>query len=183
MTFIPTIYKDLHIPSFFLGNRMLKVKREHKYLGALLTDSGTDDTDINRQMRSVYIQGNIIIQKFAMCTDDVKVQLLRTYCYNMYGCQLWSKFSKQTFDKLRVAYNNIFRIFMSIDRRTSVSEAFIQRNVHHFNVLYRKLIYNFRSRLFNTDNVILRAIVCSPFFIYGSQLNSRWKDILYTHVQ
>mgnify|MGYP007121470693 CR=1 FL=1 len=97
--------------------------------------------DINRQMRCIYVQGNVVISKFGTCTDDVKCKLFKSYCYNMYGCQNWANYSQRDLDKLRVAYNNIFRTFMSIDRKTSVSAAFIDKGIDHFNVLYRKIVY------------------------------------------
>ena len=181
MAFIPVMYKDLHLPSMFLGNTKLKVTKEHKYLGAFLNSNCMDDIDINRQMRSVYIHGNCIIQKFRMCSNDVKVQLFRSYCYNMYGSPLWSNFTPRVLDKLRVAYNNVFRTFMFIDRRASVSQAFVQRNIHHFNVIFRKSIYGFRTRLLKSENELVSTIIRSPFFIYGSFLNLHWENILFTN--
>ena len=179
MTVLPTRHKDLHIPALYLDGNRLRMTDEHKYLGAFVHSSGSDNMDINRQMRSIYIQGNVVISKFGMCTEGVKCQIFKSYCYNMYGCQLWASYSQRELDKLRVAYNNIFRNFMSVDRRTSVSAAFIDKGIHHFNVLYRKIVYGFRSRLLNSDNVLVKAVMCDPFFIYGSSLNSKWKSLLY----
>ena len=135
--------------------------------------------DINRQMRSIYVQGNVVISKFGTCTDDVKCKLFKCYCYNMYGCQNWANYSQRDLDKLRVAYNNIFRTFMSIDKRTSVSAAFIDKGIYHFNVSYRKIVYGFRSRLLNSDNLLVKTVIHDPFFIYASTLNSKWENILY----
>lgn len=81
--------------------------------------------------------------------------------------------------RLRVAFNNVFRIFMCIDRRASISAAFLQKHVHHFNVLQRKIVFGFRKRLLNSGNSIVKAIVHSPYFIYGSALNSQWRRLLF----
>jgi len=179
MTVVPNLYKELHIPTLFLGCKALKTVNEHKYLGVIIQCSGMDDLDISRQIRATYIQGNCIIHKFRGCSDYVKVQLFKTYCYNMYGSQLWAKYSTGVLDKLRVAFNNVFRIFMSIDRRASISAAFIQKHVHHFNVLQRKIVFGFRKRLLYSGNSIVKAIVHSPYFIYGSALNSQWRRLLF----
>ncbi len=179
MTVLPTMHKDLYIPALYLDGNRLRMTDEHKYLGTFVHSSGSDNIDINRQMRSIYVQGNVVISKFAMCTDDVKCQLFKSYCYNMYGCQLWSSYSRRELDKLRVAYNNIFRTFMSIDRRTSVSAAFIDKGIYHFNVLYRKIVYGFKSRISNSDNLLVRTVMQDPFFIYASSLNSKWESLLY----
>ena len=68
---------------------------------------------------------------------------------------------------------------MYIDRRTSVSAAFIDKGIYHFNVLYRKIVYGFRSRLLNSDNLLVKTIMHDPFFIYASSLSSKWESLLY----
>ncbi len=163
MTVVPQCYKDLHIPSLCIGGKLLKTTPEHKYLGVFVRHNGIDDTDISRQIRATYIQGNIIIHKFKLCCDNVKTQLFKSYCFNMYGCQLWANFSKMTLVKLQTAFNNVFRGLMNIDRMSSISAAFIKYNVHHFKVLQRRIILGFRTRILNNDNDIVRTIVRNPF--------------------
>ena len=111
---------------------------------------------MNRQIRSIYSHGNCLIQKFRKCSENVKAQLFKSYCTNMYGIQLWADFTPSTLDKVRVAYNNVFRTFMSVDRRSSVSAAFIKKGINHFNVLYRKAVYGFKTRLSACDNLIVQ---------------------------
>ena len=156
---------------------MLKTTTEHKYLGVWVRCNGTDDPDVFRQVRSTYIQGNVIIHKFKMCSENVKTQLFKTYCYNMYGCQLWANFSKTTLVRLQTAFNNVFRGLMNIDRMSSISAAFIKHNVHHFKVLQRRIIFAFRTRVLNNDNDIVRAIVRNPFLIYKKAPTRYWWQI------
>ena len=54
-----------------------------------ITDDLSDDDDINRQRRTLFVQGNIILQKFNICSLSVKLTLFRTYCSPMYTAQLW----------------------------------------------------------------------------------------------
>ena len=176
--FIPAVYKNLLIPSVYLGGRPLLWTNEHKYLGAILKYDMFDDSDIIRQTRSVYSHGNFLIQRFRNCTESVKVKLFKSYCCNMYGIQLWAQFSPQVLSKLRVAYNNIFRSLLRIDRKSSVSAAFIDKNINHFNVVYRKAIYSLESRLLASKNVLVQIIRSSPLFIYGT-LNTKWFHYLY----
>ena len=97
----------------------------------------------------------------------------------MYGIQLWANFTPRTLDRIRVAYNNVFRTFMAVDRRSSVSAAFILKGINHFNVLYRRAVYGFMSRLFGSSNGTVQNVFQSPFFIYKSKLNTQWHNILY----
>ena len=59
------------------------------------------DDDINRQRIALFVQGNIILRKFNMCSLGVKLTLFRTYCSPMYTAK------KSTINKLQIAYHNI----------------------------------------------------------------------------
>ena len=120
------------------------------------------------------MNGNICVWK-----ENDNNSNYRLYCTNIYGIHLWADFTPSTLDKVRVAYNNVFRAFMSVDRRSSVSAAFVQKGINHFNVLYRKAVYGFKSRLFDCSNSIVQNVIQSPFFIYKSKLYTQWHDILY----
>ena len=61
----------------------------YKYLEHYITDDLSDDEDINRQRRTLFVQGNIIppvLRKCNMCSLVVKHTLYRrpTYCSPMY---------------------------------------------------------------------------------------------------
>ncbi len=47
-----------------------------------------DDDDINRQRRTLFVQGNIILRKFNIRSFFVKLTLFRTYCSPMYRVQV-----------------------------------------------------------------------------------------------
>ena len=66
----------------------------YKYLGHYITDYLSDDEDINRQRRTLFVQGYIILRKFNMCSLGVKLTLFRTYCSPMYTAQLFLVMSK-----------------------------------------------------------------------------------------
>ena len=82
--------KGCTIPNFKLNGIILHVVASYKYLGHYITDdlSDDDDDDINRQRRTLFVQGNIILRKFNMCSLGVKLTLFRTYCSPMYTAQL-----------------------------------------------------------------------------------------------
>ena len=86
----------------------LSIYLSYKFLGHYITDDLSDDDDINRQRRTLFVQGNIILRKFNMCSLGVKLTLFRTYCSPMYTAQLWWNYKKSTITKLQIAYHNIF---------------------------------------------------------------------------
>ena len=53
-----------------------------------------DDADINRQCRSLFVQGNIILCKFYMCSIDIKLTPFHTCCSPMYSVQSWWNYKK-----------------------------------------------------------------------------------------
>ncbi len=55
-----------------------------KYLGHFITVEMTDDTDIDRQCRRMYAQGNTLARKFGMFTENVRVCLFRATFINRF---------------------------------------------------------------------------------------------------
>jgi hypothetical protein len=93
-------------PTLFLNNRKLVFVDQYKYLGCILTNTRSDVPDIKRQARAICVRANMLIRKFTLCSEDVKIKLFTTFCQNLYCAQLWSVFDKKTLEKLRVTYNN-----------------------------------------------------------------------------
>ena len=65
-----------------------------------------DNSDVAKQVRSLYGRGNLLLRKFRKIQVHTKVMLLNAFCSPLYGCQLWCNFRKESFNRLRVAYNN-----------------------------------------------------------------------------
>ena len=59
---------DIHIPNFLLNGETLPRVRKYKYLRHIITEDLRDNDDISRQYKRIYTQGNVLIQKFYMCT-------------------------------------------------------------------------------------------------------------------
>ena len=100
--------KGCTIPNFKLNWIILHVVASHKYLGHYITDDLSDD-DINRQRRTLFVQGNIILRKFNMCSlhgceAHTLSYLLFTYVYSTTLVEL----QKSTITKLKISYHNIF---------------------------------------------------------------------------
>ena len=138
----------------------------------------SDDDEITNQMRSVYGRGNLLIRNFKHCDDSVKLQLFKTFCTNIYCCQLWRSYKKSTYRRVNVAYRRIFRYFMKIDNGSSVSYAMLNYNVDSFDVLVRKAVFNFRKRIMESENVVIKNLVTSLFYL-ESKLCKRWDKILF----
>jgi len=74
----------------------------------------------------------MLIRSFGKCTDEVKCELFKTYCCNLYASSLWCNFSKSVYKQISVAYNDIFRLLMKIRRGDSISQHFVNRDIRCF---------------------------------------------------
>ena len=174
----PKCYKDLQVPTFYLNRRSLTFTSEQKYLGFMMTDAFTDDNDITRQMKYMYCVGNSLVRNFKHCNDEVKLQLFKTYCTNFYCCQLWSVYKNNTMNKLRVAYNNVFRNMFKLARDASISYSMLLCNLEGFQAVVRKQSYGFRQRIYHIDNFLVKTIVNSMSFS-TNKINIMWINNLF----
>ena len=101
-------------PRFMLSNMALSYTSQYKYLGHLLTNDLRDDSDVLKQVRSLYGRANLLLRKFRKTGVQTKVMLFNAFCSPVYGCQLWCNSRKETFNRLRVAYNNALRLLLNV---------------------------------------------------------------------
>ena len=93
----------------------------YKYLGHCINDN-----DMTRKHNKVCApQGNALIRKFYMCTENVKIALFKSYCTTLYTSILWCKYRRKSLQKLCVAYKNIFRKLTHKARDCSASHMFV----------------------------------------------------------
>jgi len=63
------------------------------YLGHTITDNLTDDADIQREIRNLFVRTNILglRRRFHKCSMAVKCKLFKAYCYCicLYDAALW----------------------------------------------------------------------------------------------
>lgn len=108
---------------------------------------------MGRQIQAIYSRGNVLIQNFTHCIASVKLELFKTYCCNLYALHLWNKFSQAKYKRIQTTYNNVFRSLMCISRGESISAAFVTSNIDCFQVVLRKAVYGFSSRVMTSTNI------------------------------
>ena len=100
---------SLQIPDITLNGLTLTVVHEYKYLGILLQSNQSDESDMKRHVKGIYTRGNMLVSRFKNCSANVKKHLFQAYCSNAYGSQLWSNYKKSMYQKVKVAYNDVYR--------------------------------------------------------------------------
>ena len=140
-------------PCLYLGSERILCVDKHKYLGYIMSNDTSDNEDIQRQIRSLYVSANILRRKFYCCSDYIKIMLFKSYCSSMYGSSLWCHFSKSVFSRLRVAYNNSLRSLLGLPRWCSATQMFVLCDSMTFAANLRKSRHSLLKRLEHSGNV------------------------------
>ena len=127
----------------------------YKYL--IINSCLTDDLDIQKQTRSFYARANMLKSRFSAASLHTKCMLFNGYCTPMYGCQLWNIAYHYNYDRLRVAFNDAFRLLLDVPRWTSASSLFVLHRVPTFAAVIRKLTYSLYDCIRNSSNSLLIA--------------------------
>ncbi|XP_060807394.1 uncharacterized protein LOC106137482 [Amyelois transitella] len=146
-----------HISPVLNGVKLTRVY-QFRYLGHILTDDLRDDADIERERRSLAIRGNMLIRRFARCSDQVKITLFKAYCQSMYTGSLWFSYTKKSLNTLRIQYNNIFRMMLKLPRFCSASGMFAQAQTDGFHAIIRKRVSSMLRRVRGSENSILKIV-------------------------
>ena len=83
----------------------------------------------------------------------MKIALFCSYCTCFY-CPI----TQLTHSKLRVVFNNVYRRILKLPPQSSASTMYAINNIDSFEVLIRKRIFDFKERLNNCENNIVKCI-------------------------
>ena len=168
MAIFPKSWKQDRIPNVYLYGKSLKFVSSKKYLGYIMSSTGMDDADIQRQLRSFYARANFIVRNFGQCSQKVKCVLFKSFLYSVYCLNVWCNFSAKQMSKLRIAYNNAMRLIFDLKRDVSISHNFVTKNIFNFASLHRRLLFAFCNRLSVSDNPVIRTCVQSDSYFHSA---------------
>ena len=154
-----------------LNDKILKFVDEHKYLGHFIHKNLSDNCDMLKQIRSLYCRANMLNKKFGLCSDSVKILLYKLFCANFYCGSLWCDFTQSVYNKIRVSYNNSFRILLKLPKFCSASEMFVYSDIPNFEALLCKHRYSLMTRIKNCNNLFVSTIFNSDMFFKSNFLS------------
>jgi exonuclease III len=132
-------------PQFTINNVALEFVSEFKYLGHMICNSFSDDVDIKREIRNLFMRSNVLIRRFSKCSTSVKLQLFKSFCLCLYDVGLWGNYSATVFNKLRSCYHKCIKMFFGFDRLYSVTQMLLQLNLPSFDNLILNCINSFHK--------------------------------------
>ena len=89
LAIFPPPLQDIHVPSIYVGLRVISAVKEEKYLGVIVCGNRKDDKAIQKETRALYYRGNMLYRNFKGCSDDIKIQLFSSYCFSFHCTSLW----------------------------------------------------------------------------------------------
>ena len=122
-------------PNFTLGSSLLQFASAFKYLGHMITNDLSDDTDIEREVRNMFVRTNILARRFSRCSMYVKVALFRAYCISLYDAALWKRYKQGSMHKLSSCYNKCVKIFFNYRRRDSMTQILFNLSLPCFKTI------------------------------------------------
>ena len=178
--FQPTIHRILstfYVNDFCCGAAVVIVVILFLLMSAITADC-RDDKDIKKQFRRQNAVGNMLVRKFSSAPIEAKIQLVKSYCYPIYGCALWRHSCQNSIRKLTVSCSDTFKRLINVPRCTSSSLAFGMNATDHINVVFRKFAYSLMSRVIACPNSIVTAIANSDAY-HQTPLMDKWESMLY----
>ena len=168
----------IEMPTLTVNNKVIPIVDKESYLGYNLTNDCKDNEAILKEKGSIYARGNMLLQKFKHCSDNVKIELFKAFCSSIYCCAVWSCFDKMFMDDLHVAHNNIFRLFFTLQQPCSVSYHFRQRNVSNFPLIRRKQCCSLFKRILESTNSLVHCLADSIHFVQ-SKIFMAWANDIF----
>ena len=99
----------------------------------------------------------MIVSNFRKCNSECKRQLFKAFCYNLYGCALWSTFRAAGYRKIKIAHNDIFRSQLNVPRWESASTLFAEHMVKNLDAIVRTAMHSLMARLLASANPLVQA--------------------------
>ena len=142
-------------PQFSVGGVLIESVSSFKYLGHIITNNLSDDDDIRREIRNMFLRTNILLRKFRNCSTSVKRVLFNTYCLCLYDVALWAHYFSKSLDKFRSCYNRCLKLFFGYKRYDSVTTMLLTIGLPSFETV----LYNSKISFFNRWHLCANPLV------------------------
>ena len=157
--------------TFVIGNAPIEVVTSFKYLGYMLNDRLTNVDDVTRSRDRFYKEFNCILRKFSFTDIRVKLFLFKTYCIQLYGCDLWfsNHGSLGSLKSFAIAYHKAVKKILGLSSHESNHFACQEAELLTFENLINKIkIFTALRMIERSCNFIDKVSgflsVCSVFY-------------------
>ena len=145
-------------PTFTINGQSLSFVKEFRYLGHIVNNQFSDNDDIRREIRNLFIRTNILIRRYGKCSRSVKLQLFKAYCMCLYDIDLWRNYTCNVFNKIKSCYNKCVKLFFGYDRHYSVTLMLAELNLPGFDNLFEQRLRSFNNMWLNSSNFLVSHV-------------------------
>lgn len=144
-------------PKFKIDNSYISFVPQFKYLGHIINSKGSDDRDIQREIRNMFIRTNVLRRKFASCSFNVKNILFKSYCMCFYDIASWSSYTVSSLDKIRSCYNKCIKLFFGYRRFSSMTSVILETGLPTFETVFFNYRTKFQLCIVNNANLLVKC--------------------------
>ena len=134
------------------------------YLGVSISSDLCDDTDIARQASYLYCAANKLKTRFFKCSFEVKNILFRVHCICFYASQLSCNYSTSAINRLKVTYNDAYRILHGMTCYHCARASQMYYNIDSFYALQCKITNKFVESCHLLQSLWLKMLMSSDCF-------------------
>jgi hypothetical protein len=146
---------NCEFPKFRFNNDEIVFVETFRYLGHLISNDASDNCDIEREIRNIFIRTNTLIRKFHLCSKRVKTMLFKSFCLCFYGIALWKSFNITCLNRLKAAYHKCVKLFFGFSRRDSMSAILIELNLPSFDTIVCNYKQSLEVQRVNCNNSVV----------------------------
>jgi hypothetical protein len=138
-----------------LGDKELKFTETFKYLGHMISSDLSDDTDLRREIRNMYVRANTVCRRFGRCSLRVKVKLYTAYCLCLYGAALWKNCLVSTKNSFKYCYNRCMKMFFNFKKYDSVTGMLLTLGLPSVTTILHNLYVSFAQSWKSCNNLLV----------------------------
>ena len=105
---------------FNIDGNELSFESSFKYLGHILCNTMSDDADIKREVRNLYMRANVLARLYSRCSRRVKFMLFKLFCMCFYDICQWRQHFLSALRSFKSAYHGCLKLFFNYNRYDSV---------------------------------------------------------------
>ena len=146
-------------PAFSLAGCNLLFVEQFRYLGHIINNSLSDDSDICREIKCLFVRANLLCRRFYRCSLQVKLRLFRSFCICFYDTALWISYTAATLAKFTACYTKCLKSFFGYSKYSSVTSMLLELGLPTCNTLLHNYKFSFLTRLAKCDNSLVKSVL------------------------
>ena len=110
-------YKDMCDCNFYVGGNAIEDVCHYSHLGHIITSFFSDNDDVTYRRNCLVGQANNVLCFFNKVDMLVRLNLFKSYCSSMYGCELWA-LNNDSVELFCVAWRKALRRVLNLPYNT-----------------------------------------------------------------